>query len=806
MADDLRCSMRSLWRERGHAAAVVLILAAGIGIVTSVFTVYSALFLRPLPLDEPERLVVVRRQDPSGDFLRLDGSAYAFLRDNGNPFESFAAVTEETAAMAAGGRTENVRLLSVADDYFAVLRVAPEHGRVFRAGAGADADDAVIVLGHGAARQAFGSAQRAVGRSAVVNGRSRLVVGVMAEDFARLADVEAWIPGDPEAPSQTRSSRYLGLGRLHPDVDLAAAQARLDVAGSAFLRQAPEMERRFVRFHVRSYQDYLARGFRGVLILLLTAVGLILLVSCVNGASLVLARGLARRTEFVTRLVLGAAPWRIVRLILVENLLLACGAGVVGCVLAVVGVRVFLLLDAGRFASWQVAVDARVLSFALAVSCAAGVACGVAPAMRCARANLQGTLRAQDRGFGARRQAPWLRRGMVVGQMGASFILVVLAVLFLRTTLDAARVDPGFDSRNVLTAAMSLAAHGFDGPEQAGVFFAEGVRRLQALPAVEAAAVVSSLPGRQSVNMPHATPAGANDAGLVNVDWRYVTPEYFETMRIPRRRGRDFSRFDRPRAPAVAVVNEAFAARYHRGRDVVGERIRIHPAIPALTDRWREIVGVVGDVVGRGKEPERPAVYVPVAQVPLELLQLVHGFTAANWVVRIGPGGAPPGWPGEAAEELQELDRQAPLSEWRSMDEVIAASLRDRRVQTALLGTLSLFAVALTAGGVHGLLSFAVAVRAREFGVRLAVGASGSRVLARVVVEGIGFAAVGSVAGGGLWLLARPVLRSFLPGSTGVEPAALALGAAILAGVAAVSSVIPSLQLVRRQPAHFLRQ
>lgn len=804
MVDDLRCSMRSLWRERGHAAAVVLILAAGIGIVTSVFTVYSALFLRPLPLDEPERLVVVRRQDPSGDFLRLDGSAYAFLRDNGNPFESFAAVTEETAAMEAGGRTENVRVLSVADEYFAVLRVAPEHGGVFRAGEGADAGDAVIVLGHDAARRAFGSAPAAVGRSAVVNGRSRLVVGVMAEDFARLADVEAWIPGDPEAPSQARSFRYLGLGRLHPDVDQAAAQARLDVAGSAFLRQAPEMEQRFVRFHVRSYQDYLARGFRGVLILLLTAVGLILLVSCVNGASLVLARGLARRAEFVTRLVLGAAPWRIVRLILVENLLLACGAGVVGCVAAVVGVRVFLLLDAGRFASWQVAVDARVLSFALAVSCAAGVACGVAPAMRCARANLQGTLRAQDRGFSSRRQAPWLRRGMVVGQMGASFILVVLAVLFLRTTLDAARVDPGFDSRNVLTAATSLAAHGFDGPEEAGNFFAEGVRRLQASPAVEAAAVVSSLPGLRSVNVPHATSAGAND--LVNVDWRYVTPEYFETMRIPRRRGRDFSRFDRPRAPAVAVVNEAFAARYHRGRDVIGERIRIHPAIPALTDRWREIVGVAGDVVGRGKEPERPAVYVPVAQAPPELLQLVHGFTAANWVVRIGPGGAPPGWPGEAAEELRELDRQAPLSEWRSMDEVIAVSLRDRRVQTALLGTLSLFAVALTAGGVHGLLSFAVAVRAREFGVRLAVGASGARVLARVVVEGIGFAAVGSVAGGGLWLLARPVLRSFLPGSTGMEPAALALGAVILAGVAAVSAVIPSLQLVRRQPVHFLRQ
>lgn len=804
MVDDLRCSMRSLSRDRGHAAAVILILACGIGIVTSVFTVYSALFLRPLPLDEPERLVVVRRQDPSGDFLRLDGSAYAFLRDHGNPFESFAAVTEETAAMAVGGRTENVRVLAVADEYFAVLRAAPEHGRVFRAGEGADGGDAVIVLGHDAARQAFGSAPEAVGRSAVVNGRSRLVVGVMAEEFARLADVEAWIPGDPEAPSQARRSRYLGLGRLPPDVGQAAAQARLDVASSAFLRQAPEMERRFVRFHVRGYQDYLARGFRGVLILLLAAVGLILLVSCVNGASLVLARGLARRAEFVTRLVLGAAPWRIVRLILVENLLLACGAGVVGCVLAVVGVRAFLLLDAGRFASWQVAVDARVLSFALAVSCVAGVACGVAPAMRCARANLQGTLRAQDWGFSARRQAPWLRRGMVVGQMGASFILVVLAVLFLRTTLDAARVDPGFDSRNVLTAAMSLAAHGFDGPEQAGVFFAEGVRRLQASPAVEAAAVVSSLPGLRSVNLPHTTSAGAND--LVSVDWRYVTPEYFETMRIPRRRGRDFNRFDRLQAPAVAIVNEAFAARYHRGRDVIGERIRIHPGIPALTDRWREIVGVAGDVVGRGKEPEGPAVYVPVAQVPLELLQLVHGFTAANWVVRIGPGGAPPGWPGEAAEELRELDRQAPLSEWRSMDEVIAVSLRDRRVQTVLLGTLSLFAVALTAGGVHGLLSFAVAVRAREFGVRLAVGASGARILARVVVEGIGFAAVGSVAGGGLWLLARPMLRTFLPGPTGMEPAALALGAVILAGVAAVSGAIPSLQLVRRQPAHFLRQ
>lgn len=805
MVDDLRRSMRSLWRERGHSAAVVLILASGIGIVTSVFTVYSALFLRPLPLDEPDRLVVVRRQDPSGDLLRLDGSAWTFLRDHGNPFESVAAVTEVMTAMTAGGRTENVRALSVTGGYFAVLRGAAEHGRVFRADEGAAAGDSVIILGHETARRAFGAAPGAVGRTVLVNGRARLVVGVMAEDFARLADVGAWIPGDPDGPSQAGNFRYFALGRLPPNVDWAAAQARLDVASSAFLRQAPEMDRRFVRFRMQGYQDYLARGFRGVLILLLTAVGLILLVSCVNGASLVLARGLARRTEFVTRLVLGASPWRIVRLILVENLLLASGAGAVGCALAVLGVRVFLLLDGGRFAPWQVVVDGRVLSFALAVSCAAGVACGIAPALRCAGANQAGALRAQDRGGGDRRQAPWLRRGMVVGQMGASFVLVVLAVLFLRTTLEATRVEPGFESRNVLTASMSLAAHRFDSPEQAGAFFAEGIRRLRALPGVRAAVVVSNLPGSRSLNMPHALATGTDDAGLVNVDWRYVTPEYFGTMRIPKRSGRDFNRFDGPGAPAVVIVNEAFAARYHPGRDVLGERIQMHPAIPALTDRRREIVGVVGDVVGRGKDPDRPAVYVPVAQLPVALLELAHGFTPTHWVVRTDPVGMPPGGRKQAAEELRALDRQAPLSEWRSMDDVIAVSLRDRHVRTVLLGTLALFAVTLTAGGVHGLLSFVVAVRAHEFGVRLAIGASGLRILARVLTEGVGFAAAGSLVGGAAWLLARPLLGMLLPPSAGLEPAALLLGAGGLVVAAAVSSILPSLPLVRREPVHFLR-
>ncbi len=805
MIDDLRCSMRSLWRERGHAVAVILILAGGIGIVTSVFTVYSALFLRPLPFDEPDDLVVVRRQDPAGDFLRVDGSAYAFLRDNGNPFESVAAVTDEAATMSVGERPESIRVLSIAGDYFAVLRRAPTHGRVFSTDDATDAVDTVIILGHDLAQRAFGSAQHAVGRPVLLNGRSRLVVGVMAEEFASFADVDAWIPGDPEAAAHASSFKYLLLGRLRPDVDPAAAQAQLDVASSAFLRQAAEMDRRFVRFHLRSYQDYLVRNFRGVMVLLLLAVGLILLVSCVNGASLVLARGLARRTEFVTRLVLGASRWRIVRLILVENLLLAFGSGVAGFAMAFFGVRVFLMLDSGRFASWQVAVDERVLLFALAVSCVSGVACGVAPALRCAGADLQGTLRAQDWGFSRRRQAPWLRRGMVVGQMGASFVLVVLAVLFLRATLEAARVDPGFDSRSVLAANMFLAAHEFDSPEQAAVFFEEGVRRLRGLPGIEAAAVVSSTPGQRSINFPHELSSGANDADVVSIDWRYVTPEYFRTMRIPRRRGRDFSRFDRMRTPAVATVNQAFAARFHPGRDAIGERVRIHPVIPAFTDRWREIVGVVGDVVGRGKGPDRPAVYVPLAQVPAELLQLVHGVTPTNWVVRTGPDGSSPGARMAVAEELRGLDRQAAVFGLRSMDDIIAVSLRNQRVQTILLGTLSLFAVALTAGGVYGLLSFVVAVRAREFGVRLALGASGTRILARVLVEGAGFAAVGSLAGGVLWLLARPVLRTFLPESAGMEPVALMLGAVGLTAVAVVASVSPSLKLVCREPVHFLR-
>ena len=803
--DDLRCSVRSLRKDRGHAAAVILILAAGIGIVTSVFTVYSALFLRPLPLDEPDRLLAVLRQDSSGDFFRLDGGSWTFLRDHGHPFESLAAVTDERAATRVDGRSESIRVLSVAGDYFGVLRRAPEHGRAFRPGEGTAGSGAVI-LGPALARRIFGSAAGAVGGAVPLNGRPRLVVGVMAEDFARFADVEAWIPGDPAAGAdEGGSSRHLVLGRLRPDVDAAAAQARLDVAGSAFLRQAPERERHFVRFHAQGYQDHLARNYRGVMLLLLTAAGLVLLVSCVNGASLVLARGLARRNEFVTRIVLGAGRWKIVRLVLAENLLLACGSGVLGCALAAAGVRGFLLLDSGRFASWQVAVDERVLVFALAIAGLSGVACGVAPALRCAGTDLQSALRAQGRGADARRQAPWLRRGLVVGQLGASFVLVALAVSFLRTTLDAAQVDPGFDSRNVLTAEMSLAGREFDGPEQAGVFFAEGVRRLREVAGIEAAAVVSSTPGRRSLNLPMQLSPGADEAAVVSVDWRYVTPEYFRAMRIPRRRGRDFNRFDHGGAPAVAIVNETFAARYHPGGEALGERLRVHPAIPALADRWREIVGVAGDVAGHAGGPDRPAVYVPIAQAPPDLLRLAHGFTPAHWIVRAADGGASAVTRREAAEALRSLDRQVPLSGWRGIDEVIAAPLRAQRARTVLLGALALLAVALTAGGLYGLLSFVVAVRSREFGVRLAVGAPGTRILARVLAEGVGFAAAGSLAGGAAWLLARPLLGTLLPASAGLEPGALLLGAAGLAAVAAASSVLPALPLVRRPPVHFLR-
>ena len=804
MINDLRCSMRSMWRERRHAVVIVLILACGIGMATSVFTVYNSLFLRPPPVEDSNEVVVVRRQQPSRSVSRVDGRSYAFVRDSPHPFASLAAVAEEGGVMSAGARTERVRVLSVTGDYFDVLGRPPMQGRAISTNGATDAVDDVVIVGESVAQRFFGSVRQAVGGTVSLNGRSRFVVGVMAEDFVAFAGGDVWIPLDPRAASYEHRSEFLVLGRLGAGVDLEAAEARLDVVSDALLQQAPEMRDRFARFQVTRYRDYLLRDVRSIMILLSVAVGSVLLLTCVNGSGLVLARGLARRTEFVTRLALGASPGRIVRQILVDNLLLAAAAGILGVGMAFGGVRAFVMLDVGQTGS--IAIDERVLLFSVAISCVSGLGCGIVPARVCAKGNLHTVLREQDWGFSAARQAPWLRRGMVVGQMGASFVLVVLAVLFIAGTLYAMRAAPGFDSRDVGAAGMILSGSGFDARQPVAAFLEEGVRRVLAVPGVEAAAVGSSTPGRRSVNIPHELSWGMNGDEVVTVDWRYVTPEYFGTMRIPLRRGRYFSRLDRMNAPAVAIVNRAFMVRHGSGGEVMGQRVRIPTAaLPEYTGGWREIVGVVGDVVGPGKRPDGPAVYVPVSQVAAELLRLVHRSTAAGWFVRFDPGASIDARVGAAAQ-LRALDRQAPLSEFRSMDDIMGSSLRNRSVQTVLLGTLAVFALAVTAGGVYGLMCFLVAVQAREFGIRLALGSSEARLLVGVLAEGVALAGVGALTGGFLWLLARAALAPVMPAAAGVEPVALAAATGVLAVVAVASGTFPSLQLLRVGPARLLRK
>ena len=783
MVNELRCAIRRIWGERRHTAAVVVILACGMGMATSVFTVYEALFLRPLPIEEPGKVVVVRRQGVSGSLLRLDRHSYAFVRDSPHPFAALAGVAEGGGVMSAGERTESVGVLAVAGDFFGVLGRAPLEGGAFATGA---VDD-VVILGERVAQRFFGSAQRAVGGTVSLDGRSRLVVGVMGEELVGLFAGEVWIPAMAEAASYEGRREFLVLGRLGLGVDLAAAETRVGVLSERFLQQTPEMSERFARFDVSRYGDYVRSDLLGVTMLLSVSVGLVLLLTCVNGAGLVLARGVGRRTELVTRLALGASRGRIVGQLLLETLVLAVVAGVVGVGIAVGGVRgVVMLLDAGRIGS--IAIDERVLLFALAISCVSGLGCGIVPAVVCARVDLASALRREGSGLGAARHAPWLRRGLVVAQMSVSFVLVVLAVLFVAATLAAMRVAPGFDSERVVVAAMALSSSEEVGSgEQAAAFFDEGVGRLLGVSGVEAVAVGSSTPGRRSLNAPQELSFRVGEDRAVSLDWRYVTPGYFQTMGIPLRQGREFNAFDRANTAAVAMVNQAFVVRHGVGGGVIGQRVRIPVAVvPAAGDSWREIVGVVGDVVGPGRRPDRPAVYVPVAQVAPEFLRLVHGNTAAVWFVRLEPG-ASAGVRREAAEELRALDREAPLSEFRRANDILATSLRDQRDQTVLLGALALFALAVTAGGVYGLMSFLVAVQAREFGVRLALGLSEARVLVSVVSEGFVLAVVSSATGGFLWMLARAALGPVMGGAPGMEPVALAAAVGVLAIVALTS-------------------
>ncbi len=798
LRQDLRIGVRTLAKNLGFTTSAVVVLGLGLGAAITMLSVINAIFVRPLPFPEPDRIVnVVRDHSGFGGRNPIHPQrSVAFLRDNSRAFSALAGIGISPGVnLVSDQGSTYVGNLEVTAGYFRVLGVAPRLGRAFARDDEVDPD--TLVLSHGVWVGHFEGDPGIVGRLVRLGGRPHTVIGVMPPDFWSFEEAEAWTPFRPDPDRGDQNYRL--IGRLAPGWTPAQAEAELQALSVSLNAEVPAEAQDDARLGVQPHHEYLTAGSRGMVWLLAAAVGAILLLFCANAAGLQVARAVGRRRELAVRAALGGGRGRLLRQLLTESVLLATAGGTVGAVAAVGGVRGLVALRP-RLGVWDITVDATVLCAALGLAIAAGVVFGLLPGLLAVRGEPAGALQGGQSRTGTAARASWMRRSLVVAQVALCTMLLASAGVFMRTFIGLSARDLGFDPANVLTARASLQGPAYGSRDAVSALYRRTLAELARLPGVEAAAVASNLPVERGLNLPLREAPGGRI--VTSIDWRYVAGDYLGVLRIPLVAGRAFNETDRrAAAPPVALVNEEYVRRFGGGRAVVGSRLQV--TIIEFDDRVREIVGVLGDVRTRGVTATMPTVFVPVEQVPDELLELAHEFVPVNWALRTRDD--PIGLVRSVERAVREADPMLSITAFRSMEEVVGGAIASTRSRTFLLGLFAIVALTLAAAGLYGLVVYAVAQRTREIGIRLALGASRGRVTGRFALQGIGLAALGAVLGGGAAALFIEVLRRFTPDAQPLDPWTVGGVVLVLGAVSVAAAVVPARRAARVDPMLTLR-
>jgi predicted permease len=796
---DLRYGARSLRRSPGFTLATVLALALGIGANAMLFSVVSALLLRPLPLPQPEQLVSVWGMNrDEGD--ANSGLARPDLEDLRQEVKSFAGLaafnTAGVTLTGPGVEPERVEGAMVGEDFFRVVGVAPLLGRGLSAEEQLLNGPRAVVLSHGLWVRRFGGDAQVLGRTLELDGQSYSVVGVMPPgfDFPREGARDAvllWAPLHANAFLRAnwdnRGAHSLNaVARLAPGARLTQAQAQADAITTALAREHPDSNsHRSVS--LLGLQARLSAGTRRPALLLLGAVTLLLFIACVNVAQLLLARALARQQEFAVRTALGAGRGALVGQLLAEGLLLAFAGGALGLLLGVWGVDALnALLPAAAHQVQSVRVDGLALAYTAGLSVAVALLCGLAPLHTAASASLGGLLQS-TRGTSAGRGALRWRAVLVSTQVALALVLLAGAGLLVRSAQRLAAVDPGYRPENITLLRVSLPDARY-ADDALAPFFNRLLERTRSLPGVESAALVT--PGMVSggaVSLSLDIPGRPTSPGeRQSVAYRAMSDGVFTTLGIPLRRGRDFTSRDDASAPAVVVVNEAFARRFFPGEEVLGRSIVIGYGDPLP----REVVGVVGDVRARSLDvAAQPEVYAPQQQTPWPVSTLVVRS-------RLSPAQVA----AAVKAELHPLDSQLPLPPPTTLEESLERSVADRRFQRVLLLAFALTALALASLGIYGLMAYSVAQRRRELGIRLALGAMPRDVVRLVMRHALRMCAVGLGVGLVLALALSRVLEGLLYDVSATDPLTFAVVPLLLLGVVALASWLPARHASRVSP------
>jgi len=800
---DLRYAIRMLGQSPGFTGAAVVALALGIGATTAIFSVVNAVLLRPLPYPDPGRLVLVKEHNQGVPVGTTSFATYADWEARGQTLERVAAIRSWYPTLTGQGEPERLQAMRVSASFFGLLGVAPQLGRDFLETE--DRPDAwrAIVLSQGLWRRRFGGDPQVIGRRVALSGESFTVVGVMPAEFEEALSANFYEPAELWAPLgygaalpyACRTCRHLRVvARLKPGVTLEQAGAEVDAITRGLAREHPQ-DYAGAGATLLPLQEQFVSSIRPALYLMLGAVGVVLLVACANLANLLLARAARRRREMAVRAALGAGRARLLRQLLTESLLLAVVGAGGGLLLVVWGLDALVALAPSDLPSVVGAqLDTRVLLFTLGLTVLTGLVFGLAPALHASRVDLQSALR--DEGRGTTGGGPGRLRGLLVsGELALSLVLLIGAGLLVRSFVRLSQVSPGFDARGLLTMQVSALGPRYEDEARVRAFYEEVLRRVAGLPGVESAAMVSNLPlggNRDQAGLHVEGRPLANAAEAPSPERYGVSPDYLRAMRIPLRRGRILSERDGPDAPRVALIGESVARRVFAGEDPLGKSIRLGgPDSPTRT-----IVGVVGDVSHDGLEvaPDLQ-IYVPHAQWSVPYMQLV-----------IRAAGDPAALAGAVRRELWAVDPDQPVYRVATMEQLISATVARRRFLTLLLNLFAGVALVMATIGTYGLISYTVAQRAPEFGLRVALGAQPGDIYRLVLRQGARLALAGVGAGLAIALALARVLASLLYGVSATDPLIFGAISLLLLSVALIASYVPARRAAKVDPVVALRQ
>jgi putative ABC transport system permease protein len=805
MTKDLLHGIRSLLRHPGFTAVAVITLMLAIGVNTTIFSVVNAVLLKALPFRDPEQLVSVHRTKGASGLPGIAGYQYLAWKEKSANFEDLAAFSDDNINLTGNGEPERIPYAKVTASLFTTLGVQPVRGRFFLPEEDKPGAVKVVVVSENFWQRRYGRDEKILDQTLTLDNKPYSIVGVMPNSFRFPGEFDIWLPFALDPYKETHGDFFAlveVVGRLKPNTDLAGAQTELGVIAKQASDSQPGKEPLpGAPVEVAPLHNQLVAGVRATVYVLWGAVGLVMLLACVNVASLMISRTFARQREITVRAAVGARRWQLIRQLLTESVIVGLAGGGLGLLIAVWGTQAVASLVPKGFASSvydlnSIPLDWRVFAFTFGLSVLTGVVFGLAPALSASKPDLVQALRnSRSHGlmsFGLRSFRGWL----VVAELALAVVLLVAAGLLVRSFNKLLAIDLGFNKENVLTTRVSLPRSSYKEPAQTQAFYDDLLPRLQSIPGVESAGMISHTPlsgfGIIAL-MGIETQVPLDDQNEPPIGVGSVSPVYFQTMKIPLLSGRYYDTRDRADGQKVAIVNKAFSNRFFPKDDVLGKRVAF--GCEESEGLCRTIVGVVGNIRQEGiTDAVTPEIYLPFPQMPMNGMTLMIRTTSDPLSVARS-----------VRSEVLAIDKNQPIHDVKTLGQRVDEAVAVSRSLMVLFTAFALLALVLGAVGIYGIVSYAVTQRTHEIGIRMALGARAGNVLSLIMKSGFVLVLTGIVIGIGGALMLTRFLTTLLFGVTPTDRGTFVFVSLIFFVIAMVASLIPALRATRVDPLVALR-